>query len=147
MIMRCWQVRYLCRSETLFMSKIVEIKELETDLKIEKLLNVKILHRLILNNNGDIKNYQRINEFTNQVSIWNQLQGIWWKKLKNWSDFSHNKLITNFNILSINNLDSLDSLTTRIILIFCDSSVLESNILHNDNHNNDTKTDIMKQIF
>lgn len=57
-------------------------------------------------------------------------------------DFSVNDMITICNVLCIENADSLDDLIKRIISIFCELSVLISNIIHEDNDNNDNETEI-----
>lgn len=122
------------------MSKIAETKELEAVLKIEKPSNVKILHRLIFDNNGDRKNYQRIDEVT-EFPFETICKEYEEKSCKIRNDFSLNELITICNVLCINNLDSLEDLTTRIFFRLCDLSVLKSNILRINN--SDTETDLL----
>lgn len=119
------------------MSKIAETKELEAVLKIEKPPNVKILHRLIFDNNGDRKNYQRIDEVT-EFPFETICKEYEEKSYKIRNDFSLNELITICNVLCINNLDSLEDLTTRIFFRLCDLSVLKSNILRNNNSDTET---------
>ena len=106
--------------------KLIDIKELEVILKDAKSSKIKLLHKLIFDEDGDRNNRKRLREFSGfsfEIGSEEFKQKI--NEIK--TIFSNSELIIICNLININSEGTIDEIIARIVFCFCDFNILEEN--------------------
>ena len=108
--------------------QLFEVSGMASALKSHSTSNVKVLFKLIFEENYDRKSREKLRKFSGFAF---EQEGPEFKRkiAKAKNDFSLNELITVANVLQISSEGSANDLVTRIVTSLIDLNVLQSNVI------------------